>query len=361
MAKKSLRDLINNEVAEKFNTHSASDENAFGFEEEPPKKGTGIYLYSKQNVLKEVNKVFNSTRKEILNNLMEQQNWKPFALIEDNVFSALDDLLEKFPNFSEVIELYKNNMYLFKLGNPEIIRFPPLLISGPPGVGKTRFMSELAKVLGTSFYSLDYSTLSSSFVVNGGDSSWSDSKPGFISNSLRDSQYANPIIMLDEIDKVKPWQAHDPLGPLYGLLESHSAANFKDEYLNIPMDVSHVLWVATANFPERIPSPIRSRMIEIKISPPDHDQSKHIVKSIYDELISKHSWGEHFHPKLSSSIVNSIGDLPPRLMRLQLEQALAKAAKNAGKKRPIRLKVEHVKSEVKEDKKERGIGFLAKV
>lgn len=81
----------------------------------------------------------------------------------------------------------------------------------------------------------------------------------------RKSRYANPVLMLDEIDKVSSDSRHNPLGPMYSLLEKHTAKRFVDEYLGVPFDVSNVIWIASANYVERIPEPIRSRMIESKL------------------------------------------------------------------------------------------------
>lgn len=366
MPKKSLRDLIHENLTPPSSTDSIDENDRNIYESEDiddlPPSGTGFYIFKHQDIVRAIKREFRSTRKDILKSLYKESSWKPFATIEENLFNEFHKLGKQFANFKEVIELCQRNLRLFGLESPQIISFPPLLLSGPPGVGKTRFMSELAKVMGTDFFSLDFSTITSGFVLNGGSSSWSESSPGFISESIRKSRYANPIIMLDEIDKVASDHRFDPIGPLYGLLESHTASRYKDEYLEIPMNLSGVLWVATANVPERIPAPIRSRMVEIEIKPPTPEQSRHIVKAIYSELLSTNAWGKHFETDLEDAVIDEFACHPPRLMKLELEKALANAAfRSNAKDRPICIKPEDVMAGIHKKEKPRGIGFLATI
>ena len=216
-------------------------------------------------------------------------------------------------------------------------------------------------MLGTDFFSLDFASVSSSFVVAGGYSSWMDSKPGFVSKSIRKSTYANPIFMLDEIDKVTTDSRHNPLGPMYGLLERHTAKHFVDEYLEIPFDVSFVIWIASANYPEQIPEPIRSRMIEIAIHPPTTAQARAIICSIYDELLNMNAWGKHFATKLDKKVIDKLSTLSPRLVRIQLENALANAVQRSpANKRPIVVIPKDV-TIASNRTKSRGIGFMANI
>lgn len=367
MTKKSLKDLIDKSLAKpSFNydsDYADPDVNEFEEFDDLPPIGTGLYIFKRNEILTALKREFRSTRKDILKTLYEEASWKAFATIEDSLLTKLDELEVQFANFKDVIDLCKRNLYLFRLESPEIISLPPLLLTGPPGVGKTRFMSELTKVLGTDFYSLDFSTISSGFVLNGGSSSWNDSHPGFISESIRQSRYANPIIMLDEIDKASTGNHFDPLGSLYGLLESHTAKRYKDEYLEIPMDLSGVMWVATANEPALIPPPIRSRMIEVEISPPTPEQSRKIVKAIYRELLETNAWGKHFDIELDDRVINALAGQPPRLMKLGLNKALAYAAsRSQAKERPIRLYMSDIEPDKTEKRGQlRGIGFLAPI
>lgn len=346
MLNKSLRDLVNDDVDTlRYNTKQ------------------GIFIFNKNDVIKALDHELRSNRKNVLNALRDENNFKYYATIKPTFFKSLDTLAQKFANFSEVIALCKTRLTLFSLVSPKIISLPPILLTGEPGVGKTRFIKELAKLLNTDFYSLDFSTISSGFVLNGGDSTWSESKPGFVSNSLRESRYANPIILLDEIDKVGNDKIYDPLACLYSLLEPHSATNFRDEFLEITMDMSKIMWFATANYPERIAAPIRSRMTQVHIDPPSHEHSKNIAHSIYKELLDSHAWGKHFSKKLSLNVINQLATLPARQVRKALENALATAASRA-KNNSLRIKI--IASDLGDlhglkNQSKKGIGFLAEI
>jgi ATP-dependent Lon protease len=358
----SVRDLIDKE-SHPLSTNLEEAYDQITFEEEPIKNpNDGNYIFSKDDVLKAIDNEYRTDRKKVLGDLYKEDNFKYYAVINQNIFESLNTLRKTFGNFNEVIDLCIRRLKLFSLASPKVITLPPILLSGEPGVGKTRFLKELAKILGTDLYFLDFSTVSSGFILNGGASSWTDSKPGFLSEKLRASKYANPIILLDEIDKVAGDHRYDPLACLYSLLEGHSAETFRDEYLEIEMNMSKVIWFATANYPEKIAAPIRSRMTEIHIEPPTKEHSLNIVKAIYKELLDTHSWGEYFSTQLASNVIERLVMLPPRLMKKELEQTLANAAdRTKSKQGKIKIQLTDL-GEISIAKiGARGIGFLAEI
>lgn len=359
MVNKTYRELIKQHTF--MDNLSIGSEDIKGSEDDVACPRDGVILFDKAAVKKAFDKEFRADRKTVLKELYEECNIRSYATINKNIFTDLDRLARQFGNFTEVIRLCQTRLTLFKLASPQVISLPPILLVGPPGVGKTRFLKEMAKVLRTDFFSLDFSTMSSGFILAGGASSWSDSKPGFISESLRESEFANPIILLDEIDKSNTSLRFDPLGCLYSLLETHSAKNFRDEFLEVEMDMSHIIWFATANNPNTIPAPIRSRMTEINIELPTHEQAKTIVKSIYSETLASYPWGTKFTDKLDIEVVEELATNPPRQVRKQLELALANAASRAGRKRKqIKLETADLDNQVGVEKKQKsGIGFLA--
>lgn len=303
----------------------------------------------------------NDNRLKILFSLRRQAEYRRLACFPEDLRNKLKILEKQFGNFNEVIALCRNAFILGALEPPNIINLPPMLLVGPPGIGKTRFLSELAMTLGTTFYDLDFSSLTSGFIISGGSSSWNDSKPGVISNSMLKSKYANPIILLDEIDKAQTGSNFDPLGPMYGLLEKHTAKRFTDEFLNIKMDASSIIWVASANYPERIPEPIRSRMVEIFIDMPTPEQSYEIVKAIYRELLNTQAWGKHFSVELDPKIIVQLASLPARRVRIALESALAHAAiRSHGKMRPIIVTPQDFSLHRSQKNKVIQMGFLAR-
>lgn len=325
-----------------------------------------LVVYSQIEVFKAIQKEPNRTRRKVLEALREESNHKPLATIEACVFERLDALALKFPNFESVITHCERRFHLERLGRQRVVVLPKILLSGPPGVGKTRFMEALCETLAIPFFALDMATVSSKAVIAGNASSWSDSKPGFITDSLRQSHFANPVLMLDEIDKSHQRKDFDPLGPFYSLLEEHTAKRFVDEFLGVPFNASKINWVLTANDSTQIPDAIRSRMQEFVIKPPTEAESKAIIRSIYAEMREEKDWGKYFAEALNKNVVAKLANQSPRQVKASLLEAFSNVAARAEtEKRPFALKASDVPAssatETKEPAKLKGMGFLASV
>jgi ATP-dependent Lon protease len=96
----------------------------------------------------------------------------------------------------------------------DALEITPLLLLGPPGVGKTHFAREIALLLGTGMGFLSMSSLTAGWVLSGASSQWKGARPGKVFETLVDGQYANPVMVVDEIDKAGGEHAYDPLGAL---------------------------------------------------------------------------------------------------------------------------------------------------
>lgn len=310
-------------------------------------KNIGLLLYQLKDIdalLKLANehyKVDDNGQRKLIEKLKNEPRWKLLAQISDSTFAGLESLKQKFPNFENVINALSSEMTLHALGDRCVVQFEPKLLIGPPGVGKTRFMSELANVMGTTFYQKSLATISASFALAGMHKGWASATSGFIVNTLRDSCVANPIIMLDEIDKVSADSRHNPEKVFLSLFEKHSAKTFQDEFVEVPFDCSAINWVATANDVKFISEPILSRLQVFSISSPTAEQTANIALSVYRELIDDHDWGKQFAPRLNENVITALAKLSPRLIRRTLLEACANAAKRAGKSsKIIRIEIE---------------------
>lgn len=290
-----------------------------------------VIIYEPESVVSELKKTCTHERKTNLRAMRDDEpNEKPLALVSEQIIDDVLRLKDKFPNFSEVIELYSMAMRLNLFAGVKKLSLRPLLLVGEPGVGKTRFLSELGKVLKTNFFSIDMSRVSAGFILSGSDSTWSSGKPGFISNSMRSSNVANPLILIDEIDKVRGDSRYDPSASFYALLEQHTAKEFNDEFLNVPMNCSHINWVASANYPDRIEPAILSRMQVVRVDMPTPEQTVPIVRNIYSELLINKNWYKAFDSCLSDDVADSLKNLSPRMVVQLLENACYKAFKRRG-------------------------------
>ena len=179
-------------------------------------------------------------------------------------------MLIDFPNFVDAINHYRQDIALSQLTAERAFSSRPLLISGPPGVGKTAFCRALANIMQTNFELIGMSGVTAGFVLGGMSSGWADGKPGKIVESLAKGQKAqghkaNPLILIDEIDKTGGDHRYDPLGALYQLLERETAISFIDEGLEMSVNCEHIVYVATANQVQNIPEAILSRFALIEV------------------------------------------------------------------------------------------------
>ena len=123
------------------------------------------------------------------------------------------------------------------------------------------------------------------------------------------------MVVVDEIDKARAEHAYDPLGALYGLLEHDTAGCFVDEFADVSIDASQVIWVATANDERAIPEPILNRMNVFEVRSPDHDAARTIALRLYRGIRAEHDWGQRFDDAPAGEVLERMASLAPREMR----------------------------------------------
>lgn len=243
-------------------------------------------------------------------------------IIKPSTAAAVDELCEKSPNFVNVVDDLRKHLALAVAGN-EAVQFTPILLLGEPGLGKTYFAKRLAQVLGTGFDFVSMSSLTAGWVLTGSSAQWHNARPGRVAQTLIEGEYANPVVVLDEIDKARGDSRFDTMGALYALLERDTAAHFKDEFIDVDMDASHILWVATANDESAIPEPILNRMNVYAIERPDADGARAIALAVYHDILDAHHWPFPHEP--SESVLERLSAVPPRDMRKLLLDAFGTA------------------------------------
>src|SRR5258705_3164434 len=219
---------------------------------------------------------------------------KPSALPE------MDALIEELPNFTEVLEDIRRHLALC-IDSNDCVEVPPMLLLGEPGIGKTHFARKLSQLLGTGFGFVPMSSLTAGSVLSGASSQWKNAKPGKVFDTFLNGEYANPVILVDQLDKASSDGQYDPLGALYELLEVETATRFVDEFVELPIDASGAVWLATANDASRIPEPLVNRLTVYEIEAPDDAGSLRIARTIYGEIRGAHDWGRQFPEVLSGA------------------------------------------------------------
>ena len=227
------------------------------------------------------------------------------------------------PHFGAVIDLIEGQVRLaLELEQP--LRVPPVLLVGAPGVGKTHFTLELARCLARPLHRHSFDAAHTGDALTGSDRHWANTEVGLVFRAVCLGERADPVILMDEIDKTSNYRSSNPLAPLHSLLEPVTACAVVDISSGIQFDTSHVLWVATANDLTGLPEPIQSRFRIFHIQPPSAEQAIVLALTVASSVHCRYP-GFEAPPR---RLVVLLAHATPREQIQALEHAYATALAN---------------------------------
>lgn len=240
--------------------------------------------------------------------------------------NALGELGLQQPHFREVIDFVKARIVLAReVASP--VALPPIFLIGPPGVGKTYFTLALAKAMDRPIERHSFDAAYAGSALLGSDRHWANTKTGLVFDAICLGESADPIFLLDELDKADTVGRSSPLGPLHSLLEPVTARDVVDISVGIRFDASHVFWIATANDRRSIPESIQSRFRIFNLRAPTPGQALDLAQGVAGSVHQRFPAFKAPHRHL----VTLVAHLTPREQVRALEQAFASAATNGRK------------------------------
>lgn len=293
-------------------------------------------------------------KEEIVKLLRRRGEYRMLATLPEDWRERLNAFAELFPNVTEAIDYLRHAFALAEQGD-RVPRFTPVLLGGDPGVGKSYFARSFAEFIGSRFAAISIETLQAGSALSGSQDFWTNTKPGLVFEQLCERDYANPVVLLEELDKADASYGYgDPRNALYQLFEPETARVFRD--LSVPaiaLDASRVIWLATANDPSGIPAPLLSRMHRIEVKAPTLEQSRTLAAGIFAKLREQFDLRSTFADP-SDAVIGRVAVLSPRRIRQVLASALGRALYD----RRSALLIEDIDLPPETEGSRRRVGFL---
>ncbi len=300
--------------------------------------------------------------------LKELSRFKSYAgnAVEGNVIRTyLETMLElpwnheteENPDLKNAEDILNRDHYELKKVKERILEFlavrqltmaekasPIICLVGPPGTGKTSIANSIAEALNKKYVRICLGGVDDESEIRGHRKTYVGAMPGRILKGLKQAGVSNPLILFDEIDKMGRGVHGDPAAALLEVLDSEQNMKFRDNYVELPIDLSKVLFIATANDASTIPEPLLDRMEIIEVegyteNEKFHIAKDHLIKKQYEKNGIKKSWLSITDEGINSIIKHYTREAGVRQLDREISKVCRKAASEIVKNQKKRLKV----------------------
>lgn len=291
----------------------------------------------KDKLMKEINRF-----KSAMQNSAE--NGVTRTYIETMLEMPWDKVAEDTVNIAEAKRILDEDHYGLDKVKERILEFlavrtltqkgesPILCLVGPPGTGKTSIAKSLSKALNKPYARISLGGVRDEAEIRGHRKTYVGAMPGRIANALKTSGAKNALILLDEIDKVSNDYKGDTFSALLEVLDSEQNVKFRDHYLEVPLDLSEVLFVTTANTLQTIPRPLLDRMEVIEISSYTENEKLHIAtRHLVPKQLKKHGLTEEQLKITKGAIWKMAGSYTKEAGVRQLERTIGEICRKAAR------------------------------
>jgi ATP-dependent Lon protease len=261
---------------------------------------------------------------QIITHLRRTGAYRSLPCIPQGWRRRLDQLEALFSNFGEYVSFLRTTYALAEREGCDSPHFEPVLLNGPPGIGKSLVIQHVVDFMGVGSQTFRLESAQAAADLVGTAEYWGNSQPGRLAKELIFGRSAAPVFVLEEIDKVVA-REYSPHNALYELLERDSAATYHDQaYPWLTINTSRVTWIAASNAIDTVPAPILSRLKVIDIPAPRPEQTLMIIAEIWRRLCA--DW-----PMATANMVltddarYAAATHPPRIIRKGLREAVGRA------------------------------------